>query len=118
MLLIIITISGSSSTIITIIIIAPSSSNSKAWSPNSQTRPSSSVENESNHKTNLRSQQISFVLYFCTLCSQRVSAFTKSHLQVILYNTKYLKRSYHIIATGPLSQYKDNRQKCRSLDKS
>jgi hypothetical protein len=29
----------------------------------------------------------------CTLYSQHVSAFTKSHLQVILYNTKHLKRS-------------------------
>jgi hypothetical protein len=41
----------------------------------------------------------------CSLCSQHVSAFTKSHLQVILYNTKYLKRSYHINATDPLSQH-------------
>jgi hypothetical protein len=42
---------------------------------------------------------------FRALYAHNVSAFTKSHLQVTLYNTKYLKRSYHIIATDMSSQY-------------
>jgi hypothetical protein len=51
------------------------------------------------------------VFISCTLSlSQHVSALTKGHLQVILYNTKYLKESYRIISTDPLGQYYDNRQ--------
>jgi hypothetical protein len=39
----------------------------------------------------------SFATSIVLSCSQHVSALIKGHLQVILYNTKYLKESYHII---------------------
>jgi hypothetical protein len=65
----------------------------------SVTRQDMCLQIKLNHWTNLCSQQTLCVFFIsCTLsCSQHVSALIKGHLQVILYNTKYLKESYHLL---------------------
>jgi hypothetical protein len=51
-----------------------------------------------NHWTNLRSQQALCVFFisYTLSCSQHVSTLIKGHLQVMLYNTKYLKESNYL----------------------
>jgi hypothetical protein len=69
------------------------------WMPNRR-KPS----NEITRQTFVRNKYRAFFIS-CTVYTLHVSAYITSHPQVMLYNTKYLKRSYHIIATDPLSRY-------------